>query len=43
MGISKRIFGKGSMIEFIFGIIIGAILGIILMAMMAIAGDSDEQ
>ena len=31
------------MIEFIFGIIVGAILGIILMAMMAIAGDSDEQ
>ena len=31
------------MIEFIFGIIVGAILGVILMAMMAIAGDSDEQ
>ena len=31
------------MIEFIFGIIVGTILGIILMALMAIAGESDEQ
>ena len=43
MGINKRIFGEGNMIEFIIGIIVGAILGIILMAMMAIAGESDER